>query len=83
MKNTQKDLKNIIQTIVKTNKSITDEKKLVEDLGFDSLSMMELVTALEDEYDVCLSIGKISRIKTVKDLFQAVENISEYSVDKR
>ena len=40
---------------------ITPEAEVVKDLGADSLDIVELMMALEDEYGVTLPEGKIGR----------------------
>jgi acyl carrier protein len=47
--------------------SITPEFNFVEDLGLDSLDMMELVFEIEDKYGLNLTCGP-TEILTIKDL---------------
>lgn len=47
---------------------ISSETRLVEDLGFDSLSMMQLLTDLEDEFDVFIPDIDLSLIKSIHDI---------------
>lgn len=52
--------------------SITMETRLVEDLEADSLSVVELVMAFEDEFDVKLPDEELENIKTVGDIIKAL-----------
>jgi len=36
------------------NVEIKAETRLIDELGFDSVSMLELVTAIEDEFDITI-----------------------------
>ncbi len=47
---------------------ISSETRLVEDLNFDSLGMMKLMTNLEDEFDVFFPDVDFSQMKSVRDI---------------
>ncbi len=53
---------------------VTPEASFVEDLGADSLDVVELVMAFEEEFDLKISDEEAEKIATVKD---AVEYIAE------
>jgi len=40
---------------------------LVEDLGADSLDLVELVMAIEEEFEVEIPDGEVEKLKTVQD----------------
>ena len=46
---------------------ITAESLLVEDLGFDSLDVVEFVMAIEEEFDIEIYDEDAEKIKTVGD----------------
>jgi acyl carrier protein len=47
---------------------VTDEKNLTDDLGADSLDMVDLIMAFEDEFGIKVDDSDLSKIKTVKDV---------------
>ncbi len=47
---------------------ITLETSFKDDLGADSLDLLELVMALEDHYDIELPAEELSNIATVEDV---------------
>ncbi len=53
---------------------VTPEASFVEDLGADSLDVVELVMAFEEEFDLKISDEEAEKIATVND---AVEYIAE------
>ena len=55
--------------------SITPETNIVEDLGADSLDVVELISALEDEYDIVITDEHIRELYTVKDVADFIENL--------
>jgi acyl carrier protein len=52
---------------------VTMEKNLMEDLGADSLDIVDLVMAFEDEFGVKISDQDLSKIKTVRDIVEAIK----------
>jgi acyl carrier protein len=54
---------------------ITDETDIVEDLGMDSLGVMNFVMAIEDFYDLSIPLDRVAQIQTVSDLVSAVEDL--------
>lgn len=60
-------------------KTIAPGKHLVEDLGFDSLKMVEMMLALEDRLNVCIPVADAARIHTVGQLYAAVERVVQAS----
>ena len=54
---------------------IKAESAFIEDLGADSLDIVELVMALEEEYDMEISDEEAEHIKTVQD---AINFINEH-----
>ena len=48
-------------------KQITSEARFIEDLGADSLDIVELVMALEEEFDINIPDEDADKLKTVGD----------------
>ncbi len=53
--------------------AITMEAELVEDLGADSLDLVDLVMSIEDEFDVEVPDEAIENIKTIGDAVKFIE----------
>ncbi|MBO4572183.1 MAG: acyl carrier protein [Clostridia bacterium] len=53
---------------------ITAESKIVEDLGADSLDVVELLMNLEEEYNISVSEDEAAKISTVGDFVALVES---------
>lgn len=53
---------------------VTTEASFMDDLGADSLDTVELVMALEEEFDIEISDEDAEKIQTVQD---AIDYISE------
>lgn len=52
---------------------ITMEASITEDLGADSLDVVDLVMSLEEEFDVEIPDDQVENIKTVGDIVKFVE----------
>jgi acyl carrier protein len=55
---------------------VTNEASFMDDLGADSLDTVELVMALEEEFDIEISDENAEKIQTVQD---AIDYITEHT----
>ena len=55
---------------------VTEEASFIEDLGADSLDIVELIMALEEEYDIEISDEDAEKIQSVGD---AINYIAEHT----
>ena len=53
---------------------LTDDASFIEDLGADSLDIVELVMAMEEEFEVEIPDEEAENIKTVGDAVNYVNN---------
>ena len=53
---------------------VTPEASVVDDLGADSLDVVELVMALEEEFNLEIPDEEAEKIKSVRDIFSHMEN---------
>ncbi len=54
--------------------TITLDSAFVDDLGADSLDMVELVMALEDEFGISITDEDAQQIRTIRDAVEYIEN---------
>lgn len=52
---------------------ITPKTKINKDMGLSSLSLVEMVCAIEDEFDIEIPNSAIRKFKTVKDVMNFIE----------
>ena len=53
---------------------VTPDASVVDDLGADSLDVVELVMALEEEFNLEIPDEEAEKIKSVNDIFIHMEN---------
>lgn len=53
---------------------VAPEKSFTDDLDVDSLSMVEIATAVEDKWGVAIPDEELANIKTVGDAMKYIEN---------
>ncbi len=56
-----------------SNDEVTPLASFIDDLGADSLDIVELVMALEEEYEIEISDEDAEKIKTVQDVVTYIE----------
>ena len=52
---------------------ISPDTDILEDLGADSLDIVELVMAIEEEYDIVITDERAQNVRTVKQLVELLE----------
>lgn len=71
----EKKVKEIIVDQLGVDESeVTPEAKFVDDLGADSLDIVELVMALEEEFDMEISDEDAEKIVTVGDAIEFINS---------
>ena len=53
---------------------VTPEASVVDDLGADSLDVVELIMALEEEFNLEIPDEEAEKIKSVQDIFSHMES---------
>ena len=64
----------IIDQLGVDEKEVTLEAKFIDDLGADSLDLVELVMALEEEYDTEITDEDAEKILTVGDAIEYIKS---------
>ena len=77
MENFEK-IKEILVDVLGANKDdIKQESKFVDDLGADSLDLVELIMSLEDKFKIEISDTDAEKIITVKDALDYIAKNSK------
>jgi acyl carrier protein len=64
----------IVEQLGVSESEVVPEAKFIDDLGADSLDLVELVMALEEEYGTEISDEEAEKIVTVGDAFEYIRS---------
>lgn len=64
----------IIEQLGVTESSITMEASFIDDLGADSLDIVELIMALEEEFDLEIPDSDAEKVVTVGDVVEYIKD---------
>ncbi len=67
-------IRSIIEPFNKKGIAITDDTTFAGDLEFDSLTVMDFVAAIEDEFDIIISMNQQAEIEKFGQLVDAVND---------
>jgi acyl carrier protein len=65
-------IRNLIEPFNKKGVAVADSTTFAGDLEFDSLTVMDFVAAIEDEFDIIISMNQQAEIETYGQLVDAV-----------
>ena len=68
-------IRTLIEPFNKNGVTITDDTTFQGDLEFDSLTVMDFVAAIEDEFDIIISMNQQAEIETYGQLVDAVTKL--------
>ena len=63
----------VVEQLSVSPDEVKEDSKFVEDLGADSLDVVELVMALEEKFDIEIPDDEAEKIQTVKDVIDYIE----------
>ncbi|MBO9518045.1 MAG: acyl carrier protein [Porphyrobacter sp.] len=65
-------IRKLIEPFNKKNVELADATTFAGDLEFDSLTVMDFVAAIEDEFDIIISMNQQAEIESYGDLVNSV-----------
>jgi acyl carrier protein len=70
-------IRTLIEPFNKKGVEITDETTFQNDLEFDSLTVMDFVAEIEDEFDIIISMNQQAEIEKYGQLVTAVHKLQD------
>jgi acyl carrier protein len=67
----------LLEPFNKKHVEVTEATTFARDLEFDSLTVMDFVAAIEDEFDIIISMNQQAEIETYGQLVDAVCKLSK------
>jgi len=60
-----------------SNITLTEESDLMNDLGLNSVKVMDLLLNIEDHFDVSIPLSELPDVRTVKDFAVLLEKMTQ------
>ncbi len=70
-------IEGLIEPFNKKGTEITETTRFAQDLEWDSLTVMDFVASVEDEFDILISMNRVAEIETVAQLVHAVDQLQD------
>ena len=72
----KKEVKKIISEITEVPADkLKEEATFTEDLGIDSMMALEIIASLEKKYRVVIPEEDIPKVRSLKDVYELLENL--------
>ena len=68
-------VKTLIIPFNKKGIEVTDATRFAQDLEWDSLTVLDFVATIEDEFDILITMNQQAEIETVGQLVDAVQQL--------
>ena len=72
---TEAKIRDLIEPFNKKGVEISGSTRFAQDLEWDSLTVMDFVASVEDEFDILISMNRAAEIETVDQLADAVRQL--------
>ena len=72
---TEAKIRDLIDPFNKKGVEISGSTRFAQDLEWDSLTVMDFVASVEDEFDILITMNMQAEIETVGQLVDAVEEL--------
>ncbi|MBV1918539.1 MAG: acyl carrier protein [Sphingomonadaceae bacterium] len=70
-------IRTLIEPFNKKGIAITDDSRFTDDLEFDSLTVMDFVAEIEDEFDIIITMNQQAEIENYGQLVDAVLKLAD------
>ena len=68
-------VKALIEPFNKKGIVVTDDTRFAQDLEWDSLTVLDFVATIEDEFDILITMNQQAEIESVGQLVDAVQTL--------
>ena len=69
------EISEVLESVLNRKVELKPEMNIVNDLGLDSIAVMNFTMALEDKFDISIPLNDMASVVTVKDLLTTVETL--------
>ncbi|MBU6418599.1 MAG: acyl carrier protein [Proteobacteria bacterium] len=66
-----------LQAALPQARPLSGDTRIIEDLGLDSVAVMDFVMEIEDKLDISVPLDKIAEVETLGDLVATVQRLKQ------
>ena len=70
----QKEIESVLGEFYKTSVNYNETKDLVTEQGLDSLGLVELISTLEDAFDLSLEVDDLNQLRSPAAVYQTIQS---------
>lgn len=70
-------ISSLLEPLNEKGVKLTRDTDIIADLEIDSVSLLDVVMDIEDNYDISIPVNMISEIKTIGELVDAIHKIKK------
>jgi acyl carrier protein len=68
-------ISDVLESVLNRRVELKPEMNIVNDLGLDSIAVMNFTMALEDKFDISIPLHDMASVVTVRDLVRTIETL--------
>lgn len=69
------DVSEVLEGVLNKKVELKPEMNIVNDLGLDSIAVMNFTMALEDRFDISIPLHDMASVVTVRDLLRTIRTL--------
>ncbi len=69
------EVSDVLESVLNKKVELKPEMNIVNDLGLDSIAVMNFTMALEDKFDISIPLNDMASVVTVQDLLNTLETL--------
>lgn len=69
------EISDVLETVINRRVDLRADMNIVNDLGLDSIAVMNFCMALEDRFDISIPLHDMASVVTVDDLAKTIETL--------
>jgi acyl carrier protein len=69
------EISEVLESVTNKRVELSPEMNIVNDLGLDSIAVMNFCMALEDRFDISIPLNDMASVVTVADLAKTIETL--------
>lgn len=65
----------VLESVINKKVELKPDMNIVNDLGLDSIAVMNFTMALEDKFDISIPLHDMASVVTVEDLLKTIKTL--------